>query len=142
MTNSNSGENERFEGNESLPTAEYGVEREGPGARIGSYKLISILGEGGYGIVYLADQHEPFRRHVALKVIKPGMDTHQVIARFEAERQALALLDHPNVAHVHEAGTTGAGRPYFAMEYVKGVSIVEHCDRHKLSVEERLELFL
>jgi serine/threonine-protein kinase len=142
MTNSKSGENERSEGNESVPTAGYGAESEGPGAQIGSYKLISILGEGGYGIVYLADQHEPVRRRVALKVIKPGMDSRQVIARFEAERQALALLDHPNVAHVHEAGTTSAGRPYFAMEYVKGVSIVEHCDRHKLSVDERLELFL
>jgi len=142
MTNSNSRENERFEGNESVPTAGYGVESEGPDSQIGPYKLISILGEGGYGIVYLADQHEPVRRRVALKVIKPGMDSRQVIARFEAERQALALLDHPNVAHVHEAGTTSAGRPYFAMEYVKGVSIVEHCDRHKLSVDERLKLFL
>jgi serine/threonine protein kinase/tetratricopeptide (TPR) repeat protein len=142
MTDGKPGDNERSEGNESLPTAGYGVESEGPGAQIGPYKLISILGEGGYGIVYLADQHEPVRRRVALKVIKPGMDSRQVIARFEAERQALALLDHPNVAHVHEAGTTAGGRPYFAMEYVKGVSIVEHCDRHKLSVEERLELFL
>jgi serine/threonine protein kinase/tetratricopeptide (TPR) repeat protein len=142
MTDTKSGDNERSEGNESVPTAGYGAESEGPGAQIGSYKLIGILGEGGYGIVYLADQYEPVRRRVALKVIKPGMDSRQVIARFEAERQALALLDHPNIAHVHEAGTTSAGRPYFAMEYVKGVSIVEHCDRHKLSVEERLELFL
>ncbi len=142
MTDSKSGDDERFTGNDFLPTAGYGIESEGPGAQIGPYKIISILGEGGYGIVYLADQHEPVRRRVALKVIKPGMDSRQVIARFEAERQALALLDHPNVAHVHEAGTTGTGRPFFAMEYVKGVSIVEHCDRHKLSVEERLELFL
>jgi WD40 repeat protein/serine/threonine protein kinase len=142
MTDGNSKENERLEGDESVPTIGYGVGSEGPGAQIGPYKLISILGEGGYGMVYLAEQHEPVRRRVALKVIKPGMDSHQVIARFEAERQALALLDHPNVAHVYEAGTTTAGRPYFAMEYVKGVSIVEHCDRHKLSVEQRLGLFL
>jgi serine/threonine protein kinase len=142
MTESKSGDNEQIEGSEFAPTAGYGIGAEGPGAQIGPYKLVSILGEGGYGIVYLADQHEPVRRRVALKVIKPGMDSRQVIARFEAERQALALLDHPNVAHVHEAGTTAGGRPYFAMEYVKGVSIVEHCDRHRLSINDRLELFL
>jgi serine/threonine protein kinase len=142
MTESKSGDNEQLEGSEFAPTAGYGIGAEGPGAQIGPYKLVSILGEGGYGIVYLADQHEPVRRRVALKVIKPGMDSRQVIARFEAERQALALLDHPNVAHVHEAGTTAGGRPYFAMEYVKGVSIVEHCDRHRLSINDRLELFL
>ena len=101
-----------------------------------------ILGEGGYGIVYLAEQQRPVKRRVALKVIKPGMDTKQVIARFEAERQALALLDHPNIAHVFNAGTTEAGRPYFAMEYVKGVPITEHCDRYKLTIEERLKLFM
>jgi serine/threonine protein kinase/tetratricopeptide (TPR) repeat protein len=129
-------------GAEGTPTAAYGGLAAGPGDQIGPYKLISILGDGGYGIVYLADQHEPVKRRVALKVIKPGMDTRQVIARFEAERQALALLDHPNVAHVYEAGTTSAGRPYFAMEYVKGISIIEHCDRHKLPINDRLELFL
>ena len=127
---------------EAVPTADMGPGSVGPGGQIGPYKLLSILGEGGYGIVYLAEQLRPVKRRVALKVIKPGMDTKQVIARFESERQALALLDHPNVAHVHEAGTTSAGQPYFAMEYVKGVSIIEHCDRHKLSVDERLDLFL
>jgi serine/threonine protein kinase len=112
------------------------------GSRIGRYKLLSILGEGGCGIVYLAEQERPVRRRVALKLVKPGMDTKQVIARFEAERQALALLNHPNIAHVHDAGTTETGRPYFAMEYVKGVPIIEHCDRQKLTIEERLRLFL
>jgi WD40 repeat protein/serine/threonine protein kinase len=112
------------------------------GSRIGNYKLLRILGEGGFGIVYLAEQERPIRRQVALKIIKPGMDSAQVIRRFEAERQALALLDHPNVAHVYDAGTTEAGRPYFAMEYVKGVPITEHCDRQKLTIEERLKLFI
>ncbi|MBL7185751.1 MAG: serine/threonine protein kinase [Phycisphaerae bacterium] len=113
----------------------------GLGGRIGRYKLLSVLGEGGMGIVYLAEQKQPIRRQVALKVIKPGMDSNRVIARFEAERQALALLDHPNIAHVHDAGTTEAGRPYFVMEHVKGLSITEHCDRHKLTIEDRLNLF-
>jgi serine/threonine protein kinase len=115
---------------------------EKPGGEIGRYELLSILGEGGMGIVYLAEQKEPIKRQVALKVIKPGMDTKRVIARFEAERQALALLDHPNIAHVYDAGTTGAGRPYFVMEYVKGLPITEFCDRHRLTVEERLNLFV
>jgi WD40 repeat protein len=114
---------------------------ERPGGQVGRYKLLSTLGEGGMGIVFLAEQQEPVRRQVALKVIKPGMDSKRVIARFEAERQALALLDHPNIAHVHDAGTTEAGRPYFVMEYVKGLSITEYCDRHKLTIEERLRLF-
>jgi tetratricopeptide (TPR) repeat protein len=114
---------------------------EQPGSQIGRYKLLHTLGEGGMGIVYLAEQKHPIRRQVALKVIKPGMDSKRIIARFEAERQALALLDHPNIAHVHDAGTTEAGRPYFVMEYVKGLSIIEHCDRHKLTVEDRLNLF-
>jgi len=109
--------------------------------RIGRYKLLRMLGEGGMGIVYLAEQQEPVRRKLALKVIKPGMDSKRVIGRFEAERQALALLDHPNIAHVYDAGTTEAGRPYFVMEYVKGLSITEHCDRHKLTIEDRLNLF-
>jgi WD40 repeat protein/serine/threonine protein kinase len=112
------------------------------GSHIGSYKLLRVLGEGGFGIVYLAEQQRPMKRQVALKIIKPGMDSAQVIRRFEAERQALALLDHPNVAHVYDAGTTEAGRPYFAMEYVKGVPITEHCDRQKLTIEERLKLFV
>ncbi len=114
---------------------------EQPGGQIGRYKLLSVLGEGGMGIVYLAEQKHPIRRQVALKVIKPGMDSKRVIARFEAERQALALLDHPNIAHVHDAGTTESGRPYFVMEYVKGLTITEHCDRHKLTIEDRLNLF-
>jgi serine/threonine protein kinase/lipopolysaccharide biosynthesis regulator YciM len=115
---------------------------EQPGDRIGQYKLLRILGEGGMGIAYLAEQEQPIKRQVALKVIKPGMDTRRVIARFKAERQALALLDHPNIAHIYEAGTTNSGRPYFAMEYVKGLPITEHCDRHRLTIEERLKIFL
>ncbi|MHC4118729.1 MAG: protein kinase domain-containing protein [Planctomycetota bacterium] len=118
------------------------VESFEKGEMIGRYKLLRILGEGGFGIVYLAEQQRPMKRQVALKIIKPGMDSAQVIRRFEAERQALALLDHPNVAHVYDAGTTKFGRPYFVMEYVKGVPITEHCDRHKLTIEERLELFV
>jgi WD40 repeat protein/serine/threonine protein kinase len=114
---------------------------EGLGTKIGLYKLVSVLGEGGCGIVYLAEQERPVRRRVALKVVKPGMDTKEVIARFEAERQALALLDHPNIAQVYSAGTTRAGRPYFVMEHVEGLPITAYCDREKLSIEERLELF-
>ena len=97
------------------------------GGRIGPYKLLGILGEGGYGIVYLAEQQEPIIRRVALKIIKPGMDTKQVIARFEAERQALALFNHPNIAHVYEARVTKTGLPYFVMEHGKGIPITEHC---------------
>jgi serine/threonine protein kinase len=126
---------------EAAPTASLGAVFERPGGRIGRYKLLSILGEGGMGIVYLAEQEQPIRRRVALKVIKPGMDSNRVIARFEAERQALALLDHPNIAHVYDAGTTEAGRPYFVMEYVKGLPITEYCDHHKLAIEDRLNLF-
>ncbi|MFC1634806.1 protein kinase [Planctomycetota bacterium] len=111
------------------------------GGRIGRYKLLSVLGEGGMGIVYLAEQQEPIRRKVALKVIKPGMDSKRVMARFEAERQALALLDHPNIAHVYDAGTTEGGRPYFVMEHVKGLPVTKHCDKHKLTIEQRLRLF-
>jgi serine/threonine protein kinase/tetratricopeptide (TPR) repeat protein len=111
------------------------------GQTIGPYKLLSILGEGGMGTVYLAEQAQPVRRRVALKIIKLGMDTRSVIARFEAERQALAMMDHPNVAKVFDAGTTEAGRPYFVMEHVAGIPITEHCDRHRLSTPERLELF-
>jgi serine/threonine protein kinase len=113
----------------------------GVGSWVGSYKLLRVLGEGGMGIVYLAEQKHPIRRQVALKIIKPGMDSKRVIARFEAERQALALLDHPNIAHVYDAGTTENGRPYFVMEYVKGLSITEHCDHHRLTIEDRLNLF-
>ncbi|MHC4434168.1 MAG: protein kinase domain-containing protein, partial [Planctomycetota bacterium] len=114
---------------------------EGPGTRIGHYELLELIGEGGMGLVYLAEQKEPVKRRVALKIIKPGMDSKQVIARFEAERQILALLDHPNIAHVLDAGTTGTGRPYFVMEYVKGLSITQYCDQNKLNIEQRLKLF-
>jgi len=125
-----------------IPTASFAGAAAGPGGQVGPYKLLSILGEGGYGIVFLAEQQKPVKRRVALKVIKPGMDTKEVIARFEAERQALALLTHPNIAQVYTAETTEAGRPYFVMEYVKGVPITEYCDTEKLTVEQRLELFL
>ena len=114
---------------------------EQPGGWVGSYKLLSVLGEGGMGIVYLAEQEEPFRRQVALKVIKPGMDSKRVIARFEAEKQTLALMQHPNIAGVYDAGLTLTGRPYFVMEYVKGLPITEYCDHHKLPIEDRLNLF-
>jgi len=114
---------------------------EGPGTTIGRYKLLELIGEGGMGLVYLAEQQEPIRRRVALKIVKLGMDTRQVIARFEAEKQMLALLDHPNIARVYDAGTTQGGRPYFVMEYVKGQSITEYCDQHKTSIEDRLRLF-
>ena len=143
---------------------------ECPGAQIGPYKLRELLGEGGFGLVYVAEQEQPIRRKVALKVIKPGMDTREVIARFEAERQALALMDHPNIAKVLDAGTTGGfgiqdsgfrgdgagqplnpesrllnpslGRPYFVMELVRGLPITDHCERHKLTDRERLSLFV
>lgn len=115
---------------------------EQPGGWIGRYQLLSILGEGGMGIVYLAEQAEPIKRHVALKVIKPGMDSKRVIVRFEAERQALAQLDHPNIARIYDAGTTELGRPYFVMEYVEGIPITDYCDQHKLTIEDRLGLFL
>ena len=111
------------------------------GQRIGRYIIREVLGEGGFAVVYLADQTEPLRRRVALKVIKLGMDTEQVIARFEAERQALAMMDHSNVAKVFDAGVSNDGRPYFVMEHVPGVPITEHCDRQKLSIAERLNLF-
>jgi len=114
---------------------------EGPGTKIGRYELLELIGEGGMGLVYLAEQKEPVKRKVALKIVKLGMDTKQVVARFEAERQALALLDHPNIAHVFDAGTTEAGRPYFVMEYVKGMSITIYCDEYKLNIEQRLRLF-
>jgi serine/threonine protein kinase len=127
---------------DSFPPVSHADLTEPIGAQIGPYRLLSVLGEGGFAIVYLAEQKKPVRRQVALKVIKPGMDSKQVIARFEAERQALALLNHPNIAKVFDAGTTENGRPYFAMEYVNGSPITEQCDRDKLTIEERLELFL
>ena len=112
-----------------------------PARRFDRYKILQKLGEGGCGVVYMAEQTEPVRRRVALKVIKLGMDTKQVIARFEAERQALALMDHPNIAKVLDAGTTETGRPYFVMELVKGIRITDYCDQHHLSTAERLGLF-
>ena len=115
---------------------------EKAGDRIGRYKLLKQIGEGGCGVVYMADQLEPIRRCVALKIIKPGMDTKNVIARFEAERQALALMDHPGIAKVFDAGETESGRPYFVMELVRGVKITEYCDKHSLSTGDRLELFI
>jgi serine/threonine protein kinase len=113
-----------------------------PGTVIGPYKLVEPIGEGGFGVVYLAEQDRPLKRKVALKIIKPGMDTRQVIARFAAERQALAMMDHPNIAKVHDAGATENGRPYFVMELVQGVPITEYCDQCHLSTRERLELFV
>jgi serine/threonine protein kinase/tetratricopeptide (TPR) repeat protein len=111
------------------------------GDRFGAYRILRLIGEGGMGSVYLAEQTHPIQRQVALKVVKLGMDTRQVVARFESERQALALMDHPNIAHVYEAGTSEGGRPYFVMEYVDGVPITQYCDQHLLNTRERLELF-
>ncbi len=115
---------------------------EKPGDRIGRYKLLEQIGEGGCGVVYMAEQEEPVRRRVALKVIKFGMDTKQVIARFEAERQALAMMDHPNIAKVLDGGATNTGRPFFVMELVRGIRITDYCDQNNLSTNERLELFI
>ncbi len=115
---------------------------EQPGDRIGRYKLLQQIGEGGCGVVYMAEQEEPVRRRVALKIIKPGMDTRSVIARFEAERQALAMMDHPNIAKVFDAGATDSGRPFFVMELVRGQRITDYCDEHALTTEARLELFI
>jgi len=115
---------------------------EDTGTIIGRYKLLEKIGEGGMAVVYMAEQQKPIRRKVALKIIKLGMDTKQVIARFEAERQALAMMDHPNIAKVFDAGTTDTGRPYFVMELVRGVSITEYCDKNMLNTRERLDLFI
>ncbi|MBN2296401.1 MAG: protein kinase [Pirellulales bacterium] len=114
----------------------------GPGTVIGPYKLREVIGTGGMGVVFVAEQEQPVRRKVALKIIKPGMDSAEVVARFEAERQALALMDHPNIAKVLDAGSTESDRPYFVMELVRGIPITEYCDKKKLSVQERLELFV
>src|SRR5579863_5235513 len=115
---------------------------ENVGSVIGPYKLLQLLGEGGFGVVYMAEQEKPVRRTVALKIIKPGMDTSQVVARFESERQALALMDHPNIARVLDAGATDSGHPYFVMELVRGVPITEFCDKNHLAPEARLKLFI
>jgi serine/threonine protein kinase/tetratricopeptide (TPR) repeat protein len=136
------------------------IPMERPGAVIGNYKLLEQIGEGGMGLVFVAEQQQPVRRRVALKIIKPGMDSRQIIARFEAERQALAMMDHPNIAKVLDGGTTGSehdaqasaaaslasaacsGRPYFVMELVKGTPITEYCDKHRLTTRDRLQLFM
>jgi WD40 repeat protein/serine/threonine protein kinase len=118
------------------------IGREGPGTQIGAYKLVEQIGEGGFGVVFKADQEQPIRRTVALKILKPGMDSRDVVARFEAERQALALMDHPNIARVLDGGETGSGRPYFVMELVQGVTITRYCDEHRLTPRERLRLFV
>src|SRR5438132_13276989 len=115
---------------------------ERPGTVIGPYKLLEQIGEGGFGVVFMAEQTHPVRRKVALKVLKPGMDTRQVVARFEADRQALALMDHPNIAPVFDGRETASGRPYFVMELVRGVPVTDFCDQNHLPVRQRLELFI
>jgi len=115
--------------------------RESPGTKIGPYKLLQLIGEGGFGSVFMAEQTAPVQRKVALKIIKLGMDTRQVVARFEQERQALAMMDHPNIAKVFDAGATDTGRPFFVMELVKGEAIVDYCDKNNLAINDRLELF-
>jgi len=115
---------------------------EKAGDRIGRYKLLQQIGEGGMGLVYMAEQDQPVRRSVALKIIKLGMDTRQVVARFEAERQALAMMNHPHIAKVFDAGATDSGRPYFVMELVRGIPITEYCDKNLLPTRERLDLFI
>ena len=115
---------------------------EGPGTLIGRYKLLEEIGEGGFGRVFMAQQEQPVHRKVALKIIKAGMDTREVVARFEAERQALALMDHPNIARVLDAGATESGRPYFVMEIVRGMPITEYCDQNEVPTAERLRLFM
>ena len=124
------------------PTRISTADPQSPGAVVGPYKLLRKIGEGGMGTVYLAEQSEPIQRKVALKVIKPGMDSRQVVARFEAERQALSVMDHVNIARVLDAGATASGRPYFVMELIHGVPITKYCDDNHLTPRERLELFV
>ncbi len=131
-----------MEGGSTVTALDTSPVREGPGNQIGRYRLLQEIGAGGFGVVYMAEQKEPVKRRVALKIIKVGMDTKQVIARFEAERQALAMMDHPNIARVLDGGATDTGRPYFVMELVKGVRITEYCDDQQLTTKERLELFI
>ncbi len=123
------------------PTLETVKGATAAGGVVGPYHLLQLAGEGGMGEVWIAEQREPVRRRVALKVIRAGMDTREVVARFASERQALAMMDHPAIARVFDAGTTAEGRPYFAMEYVPGMAITKYCDRHKLTLRERVELF-
>src|SRR5580658_214910 len=124
------------------PTIRASLGDEAVGTVIGRYKLLQQIGEGGCGVVYVAEQEQPVRRRVALKIIKLGMDTRQVIARFEAERQALALMDHTNIAKVLDAGSSESGRPFFVMELVKGIPITRYCDEHQLNTQGRLGLFI
>jgi serine/threonine protein kinase/tetratricopeptide (TPR) repeat protein len=132
------------DGLEPLPagTMDYQPLAERPGSRVGPYKLMEQIGEGGFGLVFVAEQTEPVHRKVALKVIKPGMDSQQVMNRFQAERQALAMMDHPNIARVLDAGATDTGRPYFVMELVRGIPITAYCDQNHLTPRERVELFV
>jgi len=130
------------ESEETQPSSPLDLFIEKPGSRIDCYELKHVLGEGAMAVVYLAQQQQPVKRRVALKIIKPGMDSKAIIARFEAERQALALLDHPNIAHIYDAGATEDRRPYFAMEYIEGLTITEYCDKNRLPIKERLHLFL
>ncbi|MFP5355646.1 MAG: serine/threonine protein kinase, partial [Gemmatimonadota bacterium] len=128
---------------DALPApAAAGGDLEGHPARIGPYRILQLLAQGGMGLVFVAEQLEPVRRRVALKVIKDGMDTHEVVARFELERQALAVMDHPNIAKVLDAGATEDRRPYFVMELVRGIPLTEYCDVHKLSTRDRILLFI
>src|SRR5262245_19829270 len=127
---------DRPAGNPTVATIDQPV-RERPGDAIGSYKLLEQIGEGGFGVVFRAEQTQPVRRQVAVKVLKPGMDTRQVVARFEAERQALALMDHPHIAQIHDGGTTADGRPFFVMELVRGIPITDYCDQCSLTTRER-----
>ena len=132
---------DRLAGDATL-TLEPQTQAESESESIGPYVLLQKIGEGGMGVVYRAQQHEPIRRSVALKLIKPGMDSQQVIARFESERQALAVMDHPNIARVFDAGATGRGRPYFVMELVDGIPITAYCDKKGMSIRERIELYI
>jgi eukaryotic-like serine/threonine-protein kinase len=140
--------NDRAEGFLEQSVVPAGIKRpklaagEKPGDHVDRYKLLRQVGEGGWGVVFVAEQQYPVSRFVALKVVKPGTDTKSVIARFEAERQALALMDHPNIAHVFDAGATESGRPYFVMELVEGSKITDYCDRNSLPIKSRLELFI
>jgi non-specific serine/threonine protein kinase/serine/threonine-protein kinase len=136
-----SGEASSDQGTGSAPPF-FAASDESPGARLGPYTLLQKLGRGGMGTVWMAEQHQPVRRRVALKLIKPGMDTAQVLRRFEAERQALALMDHPNIAKVLDAGATATGRPYFVMELVQGIPVTKYCDQEQLTPRQRLELFI
>ena len=142
-TNDSPAESERAFHADTMGSTATGAACDSVGAgQIGPYRLLRVLGEGGMGQVWLAEQKAPIQRTVALKLIKAGMDTKAVVARFESERQALALMDHPNIAQVYEAGSTPEGRPYFAMEYVQGLPITDYCDKHRLSMKDRLQLFM